>query len=137
MPEFDPRTDYPIGEHRPDLLRTPRGFSIDDLTMDKLRAGEIPDDEFRTAAPTLRLQAEVARIANSGQLADNLDRAAELASIPDFIILEVYTALRPRRSSAAELDEWAEALEGMYDAPATAALVREAAEAYAERGLLA
>ncbi len=137
MPEFDPRTDYPIGEHRPDLVRTPRGFSIDDLTMDNLRAGEIPDDEFRTAAPTLRLQSEVARASNRDQLADNLDRAAELASIPDDVILEVYTALRPRRSSAADLEEWAEALEGTYGAPATAALVREAADAYAMRGLLA
>ena len=137
MPDFDPRTDYPIGERRPDLVRTPRGFSIDDLTMDNLRAGEIPDDEFRTSAPTLRLQAEVARISNRSQLADNLGRAAELASIPDFIILEVYTALRPRRSSAAALEEWAKALEGTYDAPATAALVREAAAAYAEKGLLA
>jgi propanediol dehydratase small subunit len=136
MPEFDPRTDYPIGERRPDLVRTPRGFSIDDLTMDNLRAGEIPDDEFRTSAPTLRLQAEVARVAKRSQLADNFERAAELASIPDDIILEVYTALRPRRSSAADLEEWAEALEGKYGAPATAALVREAAEAYAERGLL-
>jgi propanediol dehydratase small subunit len=137
MPEFDPRTDYPIGERRPDLVRTPGGFSIDDLTMENLRAGEIPDDEFRTAAPTLRLQAEVARVTNRGQLADNLGRAAELASIPDEIILEVYTALRPRRSSAADLEEWAEALEGRYGAPETAALVREAADAYAERGLLA
>ena len=123
MPEFDPRTDYPIGERRPDLVRTPRGLSIDDLTMENLRAGEIPDDEFRTAAPTLRMQAEVARVASRSQLADNLDRAAELVSIPDDIILEVYTALRPRRSSAADLEEWAEALEGKYRAPATAALV--------------
>lgn len=137
MPEFDPRTDYPIGERRPDLVRTPRGLSIDDLTMENLRAGEIPDDEFRTAPPTLRMQAEVARVASRGQLADNLDRAAELASIPDDIILDVYTALRPRRSSAADLEEWAEALEGRYSAPATAALVREAADAYAEQGLLA
>jgi propanediol dehydratase small subunit len=137
MPEFDPRTDYPIGERRPDLLRTPGGFSIGDLTMENLRAGEIPDDEFRTSAPTLRLQADVARVAGRGQLAANLDRAAELASIPDAIILDVYTALRPRRSSATDLEEWAKTLEGRYGAPATAALVREAAEAYAEKGLLA
>ncbi|MGI9586001.1 MAG: diol dehydratase small subunit [Acidimicrobiia bacterium] len=136
MAEFDPRTDYPIGERRPDLVRTPRGLSVDELTMENLRAGEIPEDEFRTAAPTLRLQAEVARVANRGQLADNLDRAAELASIPDDIILEVYTALRPRRSSAGDLEEWAKALEDRYDAPATAAMVREAAHAYAEQGLL-
>lgn len=137
MREFDPRTDYPIGERRRDLLRTPRGFSIDDLTMDNLRTGEIPDDEFRTSAQTLAMQADVARVADRGQLADNLDMAAELASIPDVIILDVYTALRPGRSSTADLEQWAEALEGRYASPMTAALVREAAIAYAERGLLA
>jgi propanediol dehydratase small subunit len=137
MPEFDPKTDYPIGERRPDLLRTPRGFSIGDLTMDNLRAGEIPDDEFRTSPTTLRMQADVARVADRGQLADNLDRAAELASIPDVVILDVYTALRPRRSTAADLEKWAEALKTRYDAPKTAALVREAAVAYADKGLLA
>ncbi|MEE8457853.1 MAG: diol dehydratase small subunit [Acidimicrobiia bacterium] len=136
MPEFDPRTDYPIGERRPDLLRTPRGFSIDDLTMDNLRTGEIPDDEFRTSPATLRMQADVARVVDRGQLADNLDRAAELASIPDVVILDVYTALRPGRSTAAVLEKWAEALETGYGAPRTAALVREAAVAYAEKGLL-
>jgi len=54
----------------------------------------------------------------------------------DETILEIYTALRPRRSSAARLEEWAERLDA-WDAPATAAFVREAAQVYAQRGLLA
>jgi propanediol dehydratase small subunit len=63
-------------------------------------------------------------------------RAAELAPLPDETILEIYAALRPRRSSAAELAAWAERLDE-WDAPVTAAFVREAAQVYAERGLLA
>ena len=51
-------------------------------------------------------------------------------------MLELYTALRPRRSTAAELEGWAVRLED-GGAAATAAFVREAAEVYAARGLLA
>ena len=61
---------------------------------------------------------------------------AKLAPVPDDLVLAVYTALRPRRATRAELDEWAERLEG-HGANRTARFVREAADAYAERGLLA
>lgn len=135
--DFDPRSDYPIGARRPDLVRTPGGLAIADLTLEQLRRGAIPDEEFRATPETLHLQAEVARNAGRDQLADNLDRAAELALIPDHVILEIYTALRPRRSSAEELERWATVLENDYEAPAVAAQVREAAAAYAARGLLA
>jgi propanediol dehydratase small subunit len=90
---------------------------------------------MRATAETLRLQAEVARAAGRAQLADNLERAAELTSVPDDELLAVYTALRPGRSTAAELESWARALDG-YGAAKTAAFVREAASAYVERGLV-
>ena len=57
--------------------------------------------------------------------------------MPDETILEIYTALRPGRSTAAELEQWAERLESELDAPLAAAFVREAKDVYAERGLLA
>jgi propanediol dehydratase small subunit len=57
--------------------------------------------------------------------------------VPDDVILDLYTALRPQRSTAADLETWAERLEREFDAPVTAAFVREAALVYAERGLLA
>lgn len=136
MAEFDPRSEYPIGAHRPDLIRTPGGFSLEDLTMEQLRIGAIPEGEFRATSETLNMQARVAQVAQRDQLADNLRRAAELANIPDDVILDVYTALRPRRSSAEDLERWAIRLETSYDATANAALVREAAVAYASRGLL-
>ncbi len=84
----------------------------------------------------MRLQAEVARAAGRGALAENLERAAELAGVPDDLLLAVYTALRPRRATAAELEEWAARLES-HGASGTADFVREAAIAYSERGLLA
>ena len=55
--------------------------------------------------------------------------------MPDGELLEIYTALRPGRSTAAELETWASRLD-VWEAPATAAFVREAAAAYADRGLL-
>lgn len=133
---FDPTSDYPLGTRRPDLVSTPGVLSLGDLTLEALRAGSLVADEIRATPETLLLQAEVARAAGRPQLAQNLERAAELAGVPDGILLEVYTALRPRRASAAELEEWAVRLES-HTAPQTAAFVREAAAVYADRGLLA
>jgi propanediol dehydratase small subunit len=69
------------------------------------------------------------------QLADNLRRAAELAGQGDEELLSIYEALRPGRSSRAELETIAAHLEAV-DAPSCAALVREAAVVYERRGLL-
>ena len=133
---FDPRSDYPVGVRRPDLVSTPGGIALDDVTLDAIRAGELGADEMRATPATLRLQADVARAAGRTQLAENLERAAELALVPNDLLLEIYTALRPDRATAEELETWASRLDG-FDAVATAAFVREAAAAYAERGLLA
>lgn len=130
---LDPSRDYPLGTSRPDLVRTPGGIPLDELT---LHGERVTAAELRATPETLRLQADVARGTGRTQLADNLLRAAELAQLPDETILAIYTALRPRRSSAAELEAWAEQLQG-WNAPGTAAFVREAAQVYAERGLLA
>jgi propanediol dehydratase small subunit len=133
---FDPTRDYPLGARRPDLVSTPRGTPLSEVTLDALRADRIGADEIRATPETLRMQAEVARTAGRSALAENLERAAELAGVPDDLLLAAYTALRPRRATAAELEEWARRLEEL-GASRTAAFVREAATAYAERGLLA
>ena len=133
---FDPGSDYPLGTRRPDLVRTPSGRGLDELTLDAVRAGEIGPEELRATPETLRRQSEVALAAGRTQLGDNLARAAELADVPSETILEIYTALRPHRSTAAELAAWADRLESELAAPLTAAFVREAAAAYAERDLL-
>ena len=133
---FDPRSDYPLGSQKPDLVTTPSGLRLDELTLDALRGGLITVDDIRATPETLRRQAEVAGAAGRRQLADNLERAAELAGVPPDTILEIYTALRPHRSAAADLEAWAARLEDEFAAPQTAAFVREAAAVYAERGLL-
>jgi len=133
---FDPVSDYPLGSRRPDLVRTPSGLGLEDLTLDAVRAGTLGPEELRATPETLRRQSAVALAAGRTQLADNLARAAELATVPSETILEIYTALRPHRSTAAELEAWAERLEGELGAPLAAAFVREALAAYAERGLL-
>jgi propanediol dehydratase small subunit len=128
--EFDPTRDYPLGTRRPDLVRTPGGLALEEIGL------ETPADDVRATPATLGLQAEVARAAGRPQLAESLERAAELALVPDGALLEIYTALRPHRSTAADLEEWAARLE-QWGAARTAAFVREAADVYAERGLLA
>ncbi|HEU5009616.1 MAG TPA: diol dehydratase small subunit [Gaiellaceae bacterium] len=133
---FDPRNDYPLGSRRPDLVTTRGGLPLADVTLETVRSGTIAADEIRATPATLSLQADVARAAGRSQLAANLDRAAELAVVPDELLLDVYTALRPRRATAEELEGWAAKLEGL-EAVKTAAFVREAAAAYAQRGLLA
>ena len=117
-------------------MRTPSGLSLDEVTLDAVRAGTIAAEDLRATPETLRRQSAVAHAAGRTQLADNLARAAELASVPSTTILEIYTALRPHRSSAEELEAWAERLESELEAPLCAAFVREAAAACAERGLL-
>jgi propanediol dehydratase small subunit len=134
--DFDPRSDYPLGAKRPDLVRTPSGLPLEELTLDALRAGSLKADDIRATPETLRRQSAVALAAGRRALADNLARAAELATISDETVHELYTALRPHRSTAAELESWAERLDSELGAPLTAGFVREAGEAYAARGLL-
>jgi propanediol dehydratase small subunit len=133
---LDPTSDYPLGARRPDLVTTPGGVPLADVTLAAAREGALGPDEIRATPRTLRLQAEIARAAGRTQLAENLERAAELAAVPDDLLLEIYTALRPRRATAQELEAWAAQLDGL-EAPMTAAFVREASAAYAGRGLLA
>jgi propanediol dehydratase small subunit len=133
---FDPVTDYPLGSRRPDLVTTPSGLGLDDITLGAARDGTLVAADVRATAETLGLQAEVARAGGRRQLAEGLERAAELTRVPDEELLAIYTALRPGRSSSDVLEACAARLEEL-GAPRNAALVREAAEAYHARGLLA
>jgi propanediol dehydratase small subunit len=96
------------------------GLSMADLTI---------------GAETLVAQAAVARGAGYGQLAENLERAAELTRVPNAEVLRLYERLRPGRASQAELLALAETLETKYQAAACGRLLREAAEVYALRGM--
>jgi propanediol dehydratase small subunit len=133
---LDPLSEYPLGEKRPDLVTTPSGLPLDEVTVAALRDGKLRWEDLRATPDTLRRQSAVALAAGREALADNLARAAELASVPADTILEIYTALRPHRSSADALEAWAVRLDEL-GAPSTAAYVREARDVYATRGLLA
>jgi len=135
--DFDPGSDYPLGTNRPDLVSTAGGTPLAELTLEALRAGRLSADDIRATPETLRRQAAVSEAAGRPQLAGNLTRAAELALVPVDVILELYTAMRPHRSSGPDLEAWADRLEAEWGARLTAALVREAAGIYARRGLLA
>ena len=54
---FDPTSDYPLGTRRPDLVSTPGGIPLSDVTLDALRLGELAADEMRATPETLRMQA--------------------------------------------------------------------------------
>jgi propanediol dehydratase small subunit len=117
-------------------IRALSGKAVESLTVEAVRAGEIGVADLRIHPETLERQAVVAEEHGNPQLADNLRRAAELTELPDDDVLGIYEALRPGRSTAAELTVLAESLADR-GLPRCAALVAEAAEVYARRGLTA
>lgn len=118
------------------MTRAFSGRPLAAVTLDALSAGELTLDDVRIHPDALRRQAAVAERGGNPQLAANLRRAAELTALPGARLLEIYEALRPRRSTRPRLAALADDLEAA-GAPACAALVREALAAYAARGLLA
>lgn len=127
---------YPLAEKRPDLLRTPTGKALSEITVDAVLDGRITREDIAITPQALRLQAEIARRADRDRLAANLERAAELASVPEDVLMETYELLRPGRAKGpADLLTAAARLRDRYDAPLTAALVEEAAAIYDRRGL--
>lgn len=134
---LDPQKDYPLGRHRPDLLQTPTGKTLDDLTLESALNGGVTAEDLRITPRTLALQAEVAEAAHRPQLAQNFRRAAELTAVPDERVLQIYAALRPNASSKDELLAIADELETTFSAPINAELVRDAARVYERRDCLA
>lgn len=126
---------YPLRDHAADELRARSGRPLGEITAAAAGANELEIGDLQVSAATLRAQAEVAEAAGYGQLGANLRRAAELTAVPNATVLEMYELLRPGRASYERLTALAAELEQRYNAPATAALVREAAAAYRLRGL--
>ena len=129
--------DYPLSVNRPELLRTPTGKALSDLTMAAVVSGEVTAEDLRVTPDTLALQGRIAASTGRRQLAENFARASETSAIPDEEVLAMYNSLRPNASSAAQLEALASRLETTYSATTCAALVREAGRVYAVRNLLA
>lgn len=118
-------------------IKAASGRPIDELTMEALLAGELSAADLSISAETLRHQADAADAAGYREFAQNLRRAAELSTISNQEVLEIYRTLRPGRTTYRRLMTLAAQLEAEHRAPLTAALVREAAEIYLARGLIA
>ena len=117
-------------------VRALSGKAVEQLTVEAVRAGEVGVADLRVHPETLERQAVVAERHGNPQLAENLRRAAELTRLPDEEVLAIYEALRPGRSTPGQLTELAASLAGQ-GLPRCAALLTEAAEVYARRGLSA
>jgi len=133
---LDPARDFPLATKRPELVRTNTGKGLDKITLEAAMKGEITAEELRITPETLELQAQIAEKVQRPQLARNLRRAAELTKVSDERILQIYNALRPYRSTKAELLAIADELENKYGAKINAAFVREATAVYEARGRL-
>jgi propanediol dehydratase small subunit len=117
-------------------IRALSGRAVEGLTVEAVRAGEVGVADLRIHPETLERQAVVAEQHGNPQLAENLRRAAELTRLPDDEVLAIYEALRPGRSTPGQLTARAGELAGR-GLPRCAALLTEAAEVYARRGLSA
>ena len=117
-------------------VRALSGRPVGELTLEAVRHGEIGLEDLRIHPETLERQATIAEQHANPQLAENLRRSAELTRLGDDEVLAIYAALRPGRATPAELTALAESLADR-GLPRCAALVAEAAEVYARRGLSA
>ncbi|MFC7157327.1 diol dehydratase small subunit [Halomarina halobia] len=125
---------YPLAE-TPDAVTTPEGVTLSEITLDAVADGSVEGDDIRITPETLEKQAKIAEANGRPQVARNFRRAAELSTVPDDRILEIYNALRPSGAERDELLAIAEELESEYGATINAAHVREAVDIYEKRGL--
>lgn len=130
------KSSYPLGEKMPEKVKSATGKVLSDFSLEKVKSGELKAEDFRIAPETLELQAQVAESVDRDNLARNMRRAAELIAVPDDQLLSVYNALRPYRSTKAELYGIADELETKYRCKVNAAFIREAADVYEKRGRL-
>lgn len=128
--------DYPIAEMRPELVRGRRGKALAEVTLEGVIDGAVEMEDLRITDSALRQQADIARAAGRTALARNFDRAAEMTTVPQATIMQIYELLRPGRArDKSALLAAADRLRREHSAPALAALVEEAAEVYERRGL--
>ena len=127
---------YPVGEKRTDTVRSRSGRPLVDISLQNILSGELNIDDIGISADGLRTQAEIARLAGRETLARNFERAAELVTVPDGLLIEVYELLRPGRAKDAQvMRDMARRLRRDYDAERIAGLIEEAAEVYERRDL--
>lgn len=128
-------SDYPLAENRPEIVRGPRGLTLDEITLEAVLNGDVEMEDLRITAQALRDQAMIARDSGRETLALNFERAAELVAVPSDLVMETYEMLRPGRvTSKADLLAHAERLRKEFAAHQIARFIEEAAEVYERRG---
>ena len=119
-----------------DIKRSQRTIAMGDITLENVRLGKLSADDLTIQRGTLLQQAARAEAEGYPQLARNFRRAAELTALPNDVLLAAYEKLRPYRASYFELLSLSQEIAARYDAPETGNYIREAAEAYRDKGLL-
>jgi len=127
------KEDYPLYSKHPELVHSPSGKQLKDITLDNVLNDKIKSNDLRITPDTLRLQGEVANDAGRDAVQRNFQRASELTSIPDDRLLEMYNALRPYRSSKEELLAISAELKDKYHAPVNSGWFAQAADFYESR----
>jgi propanediol dehydratase small subunit len=128
--------DYPLAEKRPERVTGARGKTLDDVTLDRVVAGDVEMEDLRITPDALLAQAEIARAAGRPTLAANFERASEMVKVPQQVIMEMYELLRPGRApDKSRLMAAAQRLREEFGAERLAAFLEEAADVYDRRGL--
>lgn len=125
--------DYPLYQKHRDMVKTPSGKNLDDITLDKVVNDQVNPKELRITPEALKLQGEIAANAGRPAIQRNLQRAAELTRVPDERVLQMYDALRPFRSTKQELLDIATELRDKFNAPVCASWFEEVADYYESR----
>lgn len=126
-------TDYPLANKHPEWVKTATNKTLDDFTLENVLSDNVTAQICALPLKHCVFRPRLPEMLVAIALAMNFERAAELTSVPDDRILEIYNALRPYRSTKQELIAIADDLERRYQAKICAAFVREAAELYVER----
>lgn len=126
---------YPLAENAPDLIKSPTGKSLSDLTVEGVVNGDVTISDLAISPEALHMQAEISSAAGRSTLAENFHRAAELVNVPQEVLMETYEMLRPGRSDWQSLRDRAEHFRQKYGADLIAAFLEEAADTYKRRGL--
>lgn len=117
-------------------IRTATGRSLESINLQAVMDNQLTPEDLRIHAETLLMQAQKARLAGYCLLAENFERAAELTYMPDSLVLSIYEALRPHRSSRDELIQLANRLKAEYAAEQVSSFILDAVEIYTQRKLL-
>lgn len=128
--------DYPLGKKHFNSIKTKTNKLLSDITINNVSNNLIDNKDLSISSKTLLMQSEIAASDNKIELSKNLKRAAEMVSIPDEKLIEIYDILRPNRASEEEILKIASELETQYNAIDTANLLKQTCHVYKKRGLL-